>query len=70
MLAIPLDEKTSTRLSRLYGNAPCFAIMDPKTADVKVIENGVRGSGPQCGSFLNARGVTSTLFYHVGEGIL
>ncbi len=67
MLAIPLDEKNSTTISQLFGKAPFFGLYDGE--DFKVIENEVKGDGPASADFLKQHGVTSTVFYHMGEGV-
>lgn len=69
MLAIPLDKKDSTTISELYGKAPFFALLDSNVGHFKVVENEVRGSGPKSASFLASLGVSSTIFYHMGEGV-
>ena len=69
MLAIPLDSKDSTTLSELYGRAPFFALLDTEVGSFKVIENEVKGKGPKSADFLKEFGVTSTIFYHMGEGV-
>ncbi len=69
MIAIPLDKKDSTTLSDLYGNAPFFALLDTNTGSFKVIENEVQGEGPKSADFLKSKGVSSTVFYHMGEGV-
>jgi len=67
MLAIPLDEKNSTTISKLYGNAPFFALFDG--AKLKILENEVCGKGPESAKFLKDKGASSTVFYHMGEGV-
>lgn len=67
MLAIPLDEKKSTTISKLYGNAPYFALFDGK--NLSVVENEVCGKGPDSAKFLKDKGASSTVFYHMGEGV-
>jgi predicted Fe-Mo cluster-binding NifX family protein len=69
MIAIPLDNENSTQISKLYGKAPYFAILDIDSGSFKVIENGVKGSGPKSASFLKKFGVDSTIFYHMGDGV-
>lgn len=69
MIAIPIDTDTSTTLSKLYGNAPFFALLDPKTGLYSVIENEEKGNGPKSAPFLQSKEVTATLFYHMGEGV-
>ena len=67
MLAIPLDEIKSTTVSKLYGKAPYFGLFDGKK--LTVIENEVCGKGPESAKFLKDNGATSTVFYHMGEGV-
>jgi predicted Fe-Mo cluster-binding NifX family protein len=69
MLAIPLDSKNATTISKLYGKAPFFALLDTKLGHFKVVENEVVGDGPKSAPFLSKYGVTSTIFYHMGEGV-
>ena len=67
MLAIPLDEKNSTTISKLYGQAPYFGLFDGK--ELRVIKNKVKGNGPASAGFLKDNNVSSTVFYHMGEGV-
>lgn len=69
MLAIPLDTKNSTTLSKLYGKAPYFALLNMTTKQYSVTQNEVVGKGVKSGDFLKSKGVTSTLFYYMGEGV-
>lgn len=69
MLAIPLDTKDSTTLSKLFGRAPYFALLDLDTKNYEVIENKAKGKGPLSAEFLKTYNVTSTIFYHMGEGV-
>jgi predicted Fe-Mo cluster-binding NifX family protein len=69
MLAIPIDTENSTTLSKLYGKAPFFALLDTSTGDFTVIKNEVEGKGPKSGDFLKSKGATSTIFYYMGEGV-
>ncbi len=69
MIAIPLDNKESTVLSELYGNAPFFALLDKNTGTFKVVENDEVGNGPKSAEFLKTLGVDSTIYYHMGEGV-
>lgn len=69
MLAIPLDTQDSTTLSKLYGRAPFFALLNPQTGHFRVIENDVVGKGPKSANFLKDQNVKSTIFYHMGEGV-
>ncbi|MEA3352527.1 MAG: NifB/NifX family molybdenum-iron cluster-binding protein [Campylobacterota bacterium] len=69
MLAIPLDTENSTTISELYGQAPYFAILNMQVGNFKVVKNEVIGQGPKSAEFLNSLGATSTIFYHMGEGV-
>jgi predicted Fe-Mo cluster-binding NifX family protein len=69
MLAIPLDTQDSTTLSKLYGKAPFFALLDTEIGSFKVVENEVIGKGPKSAEFLKSVGADSTIFYHMGEGV-
>ena len=68
MIAIPIDEPKATIISELYGNAPYFALVD-ESGEVSIIENLECGSGPKSANFLKTKGVTSTAFLHMGEGV-
>jgi predicted Fe-Mo cluster-binding NifX family protein len=69
MLAIPLDAKDATVISTYYGNAPFFALLDEETGAFTVIENSECGNGIDGANFLKDKGITSTIFYHMGEGL-
>jgi len=69
MIAIPLDSEQSTTLSKLYGKAPFFALLDIQTGTFKVVENEVMGQGPKSADFLKTQGATSTIYYYMGEGV-
>ncbi len=69
MLAIPLDAKNATTISELYGNVEFFALLDTVNGYFKVIENKVKGNGPKSAEFLKDQGATSTIFFHMGEGV-
>ncbi|MEA3499208.1 MAG: NifB/NifX family molybdenum-iron cluster-binding protein [Campylobacterota bacterium] len=69
MLAIPLDKQDSTTISELYGNAPYFALLDGQTGAFRVVENVQKGNGPKSAEFLNDLGISSTIFFHMGEGV-
>lgn len=69
MIAIPLDNEQSTTLSKLYGKAPFFALLDPQTGSFKVVANEVKGEGPKSADFLKSQGATATIYYHMGEGV-
>lgn len=69
MIAIPLDTKDSTTISDLYGNAPYFAMMDMSSGAFKVVENDGVGAGEDTASFIINSGASSTIYYHMGEGL-
>lgn len=69
MVAIPLNDKSSTTISDLYGNAPYFALLDTQTGQFKVIENGGCGNGEDTAQCVIDSGASSTIFYHMGEGV-
>ncbi len=68
MLAIPIDKQSATTISKLYGNAPYFALVD-EDLSVIVIDNIECGNGPKIAPFLKSIDVTATVFYHMGEGV-
>ncbi|WP_024953570.1 NifB/NifX family molybdenum-iron cluster-binding protein [Sulfurospirillum arcachonense] len=67
MISIPLDTKSSTTLSDLYGNAPYFALLDIESGAFKVIKNEECGNGPQLVPFLKQSGTSATVFSHMGD---
>ena len=69
MIAIPLSESGSTVISDLYGNAPHFAILDISSGYFKVVENEGCGDGEDTAKCVENLGVSSTIFYHMGEGV-
>jgi len=69
MIAIPIDNSSSTTISDLYGNAKYFALLDPATKKITVEENVGCGNGLDTAKFVKNLGVTSTIFFHMGEGV-
>lgn len=69
MIAIPLDSKDSTTMSKLYGNAKFFALLDLKTGSYSVSENKGSGNGLDTAEFVTNKGAVATLFYYMGEGV-
>lgn len=69
MISIPLDSQNATNISKLYGNAPYFALLDEQSGNVTVIENTECGNGVKSAHLLKSKGITSTIFYHMGEGL-
>lgn len=47
MIAIPLDSQEATTISKLYGKAPFFALLDTQNGNFSVIENERKGQGPK-----------------------
>lgn len=69
MIAIPIDKQNSKSISQYFGNASYFALLDVKSGDVCISENRGNGNGPDTANFLKDINVTSTIFYHMGEGV-
>lgn len=69
MIAIPLSESSSTTISDLYGNAPHFALLDLTSGHFKVVNNTGCGNGIETAQYVEDLGVSSTIFYHMGEGV-
>lgn len=69
MLAIPLDTQEKTTISKLFGNAPYFALLDLQTGQFRVIENEQCGNGGKSATLLAQKGANKTLFYYMGEGV-
>ena len=69
MIAIPLEKKESTVISKLYGNTPYFAFLDEETGYFKVVKNIGCGDGIETAKFISSQKVDSTIFYHMGEKV-
>lgn len=69
MLAIPIDSKGSTTISKFFGNAPFFAMLDLQSGEFYVIENQKCKDGKETATHLANHHTTSTIFYHMGEGV-
>lgn len=69
MLAIPLDDEYTNTISKLYGKAPFFGLLNLSSGEFSVIKNEVEGKGPQSAGFLKKNGATATIYYHMGEGV-
>lgn len=69
MIAIPLNKKSSTIISELYGNAPYFAMLNIDNGDFTVKKNTACGNGLDTAEFIKSLGASSTIFYHMGEGL-
>jgi len=69
MIAIPLSKSSTTLISDLYGNAPYFALLDLTSGYFSVVENKACGNGIETAQYVKDLGVSSTIFYHMGEGV-
>ncbi|MDD2895111.1 MAG: NifB/NifX family molybdenum-iron cluster-binding protein [Aliarcobacter sp.] len=69
MIAIPLDKKESTTISKLYGNTPYFALLNEETGTFKVVENQGCGDGIDTAKFVSEKNIDSTIFYYMGEKV-
>ena len=69
MIAIPLDKMESTQISKLYGNAAFFALLDEETGSFKVIENPSCGDAMNTAKFVFSQNVDSTIFYYLGDKV-
>ncbi|WP_428738204.1 NifB/NifX family molybdenum-iron cluster-binding protein [Sulfurimonas sp.] len=69
MLAIPLDNEFDANISELFGQAPYFGILNFNDGELSVVKNEVMGEGPKSAAFLRSYGVSSAIYYHMGEGV-
>ena len=69
MIAIPLDTKESTVISKLYGNSAYFAFLNEETGAFKVLKNTACGDGMDTAEFVSKQNVDSTIFYYMGEKV-
>lgn len=69
MIAIPLSKSRSTEISDLYGNASHFALLDLVSGYFTVKENKGCGDGVDTANCVKDLGASSTIFYHMGEGV-
>ena len=69
MIAIPLDNKESTVISKLYGNSAYFALLNEETGAFKVLKNTACGDGMVTAKFITSLKVDSTIFYYMGEKV-
>ena len=70
MIAIPVESATPTIMSsKLFGNAPMFAIYEPQEEQYFIIRNSGEGNGMETAKFLKEQGVKSVLYTHLGEGL-
>jgi predicted Fe-Mo cluster-binding NifX family protein len=70
MLAVPVDNaRPGLKSSKLFGNAPMFAIYSPAIKQFFVVENGGVGDGMNTARFLKEQGVDSVAYTHLGEGL-
>ncbi len=70
MIAIPVESASPViTSSKLFGNAPMFAMYDPIEEMFFVMQNGGEGNGGNTASFLIEQGVKTVLYTHLGEGV-
>ncbi len=69
MIAIPVGTDTDTPTStKLFGNAPMFALVDPSTRDFSIIQNEGCGNGIKTANFLLEKGAKSAVYGFLGDG--
>ncbi|WP_294917945.1 NifB/NifX family molybdenum-iron cluster-binding protein [Sulfuricurvum sp. PD_MW2] len=69
MIAIPIEKGTHDSMStKLFGNAPFFALIDPHTKIPKIVSNEGCGNGIKTANFLVQLGATSALYGYLGDG--
>lgn len=69
MIAIPVESDVEEPITtKLFGNAPFFALVDPKTSEKKIISNEGCGNGVHTANFLIAQGATRALYGFLGDG--
>ncbi len=69
MIAIPLDNKESTVISKLYGNSAYFALLNEETGAFKVLKNTACGEGMEADEFITALKVDNKSFNYMGEKV-
>lgn len=70
MIAIPIESAKPTMMSsKLFGNAPMFAVYEPEEEQFFVIQNEGEGDGLKTASFLKKKGITSVVYTYLGEGL-
>lgn len=69
MLAIPLASQDATTISKLYGQTPYFALLDESDGSYEVLTNSYSNNGIKGVEFLIRKGVSNTVFYHMGKGL-
>lgn len=69
MIAIPVESNTHETMStKLFGNAPFFALVDPKSKESKIIPNEGCGNGIKTANCLIEHGATSAVYGFLGDG--
>jgi len=67
MISIPIDSRNSTNISKLYGNAPFFALLDESNGTFEIVKNKECGKGSKIVPYLKELGTHKTVFIHMGE---
>lgn len=69
MIAIPVESaRPDTMSTKLFGNAPYFALVDANGSTCKIIPNEGCGNGIKTAHFLLDQGATSALYGFLGDG--
>ena len=69
MIAIPVESNsTMTMSTKLFGNAPFFAMVDPKSKAHHIIPNEGCGNGIKTANYLLEKGATSAVYGFLGDG--
>jgi predicted Fe-Mo cluster-binding NifX family protein len=69
MIAIPVESPSSDTMStKLFGNAPFFALVDPKNRQSTIVPNEGCGNGIKTASFLLEQGASSAVYGFLGDG--
>ena len=70
MIAIPVESSRPTIMSsKLFGNAPMFAVYEPQEAQFFIMRNAGEGNGLDTAEFLKSKGVQSVVYTYLGEGL-
>ena len=69
MIAIPVEsDSCDTMSTKLFGNAPFFALVDPKNRQSTIVPNEGCGNGIKTASFLLEQGASSAVYGFLGDG--
>lgn len=69
MIAIPVESAhPETMSTKLFGNAPYFALVDNNGRERSIVANGGCGNGIKTAHFLHDQGATSAVYGFLGDG--